>query len=751
MRAYNARVNPNRATALVLAMLALIASAVALVQRGPSPLPATADASRFSAARAVGVLREILPDDVPHPVGTPAHDAVRDRIASHLRALGYPVSMQQTFACNAHATCAPVTNIMARLPGDARADTLAVVAHYDSVAAGPGASDDGIGVATVLETARALRGQAFRNSVLFLITDAEEAGLLGAEAFVADRTLSRGVAAAINVDNRGTSGRSYLFETSPHNRWLIQTVARALPRPQTTSLYYNIYELLPNDTDLSVFKRAGLAGINFACIGNVQRYHTPLDNLGHVSPSTVQDHGDHVLAMVRALAGSDLRQATDDDAVFFDLFSLGIVWWPQRWTLWLAGGALLLLFIAAAVRMRDKETTPSGITAGVVSFFLAVIAAAVLGGAAAWLASLRAAVTWAAQPGPVIAAMWLIGVATAMVCARPFYARAGFDGLFIGHGLCWAAIGIAAAIMLPGGSYLAVLPAIAFALCTTLRATTSFDPAWAAIATSAVAAILWFPIVLPFYNIMGRQTLGVTAAIVAIISTTFTPLAAGAGWMRRSTAAAMGVTAAACVAMQLIIPAITPESPRRLNVRYVADGETSRWDVDAVPPALRSVAAFAGTDRAVTPWLEKLPGTYTTPAPHLPLAPPEVRIASDDRSAGRKIVLEVRSTRGANAVALIFRAPSLIGLRIDGVVPPPRPPKFVQRLASGWHAVNVIGAPQASIEITLRTNEPIDAIVADRSNTMPGEAAALIHARDASPGVESGDGDGVIVRRHLRL
>ncbi|HZS12689.1 MAG TPA: hypothetical protein VFA38_10595, partial [Nitrospirales bacterium] len=466
---------------------------------------------------------------------------------------------------------------------------------------------------------------------------------------------------------------------------------------------------------------------------------------------TVQDHGDHLMATIHALANSDLRQTTDDDAVFFDFFSLGIVWWPEGWTRWMAGGALILLFIAAAIRIRDGETTPAGITAGVVSFFLAVIAAAVVGAGAAWLATLRGPAMWAAQPGPVIAAMWLIGMATAMVCARAFYARAGFDGLFIGHGLCWSAIGIGTTIMLPGGSYLAVVPGMAFALSTTLRATTNFDAAWAALGTSAVTGALWFPIVLPLYDIMGRQTLGVTAVVLAVISTTFTPLAAGAGWMRRSIVAAMGVTAAACVAMQLMIPAITRHSPRRLDIRYIADDESSRWDVDAAPASMRSVTAFEKTDRAATPWLATASGSYSATAPRLPLPPPEVRIVSDDRSAGRTMMLEVRSTRGANAVALIFHAPSLIGLRIDGVAPPQKPPRFVQRLGPGWHAVNVIGAQQALIEITLKKNEPIDAVVADRSSTLPGEAAALVRARDASLGVQSGDGDGVIVRRHVRL
>lgn len=745
-------VNPNRATALVLALLAVIAAVVAQVGRGPSPLPAATPDARFSAARAVATLREILPDDLPHPVGSAAHDAVRNRIGDTLRTLGYSVSYQQTLACNAYATCAPVVNIMARLAGDARADTLAVIAHYDSVAAGPGVSDDGIAVATILETARAVRGEHFRNSVLFLITDGEEGGLLGAEAFIADPALMRGVTAAINIDNRGTSGRSYLFETSANNRWLVRAVGRALPHPAASSLFPAIYELLPNDTDLSVFKRSGMAGINFACNSGVAFYHTPLDNLRHVTPSTVQDHGDHVLAMTRALANSDLRQTSDDNAVFFDLFSLAVVWWPQGWTRWMAMGALLLLLIAAAMRMREGGVSPGGITAGVISFFFSAVAAALAGGVAAWVTSLRTAgETWVAQPGPSIAAMWLIGIAVAIVCARSMYARAGFDGLFIGHGLCWATIGIGIATVLPGGSYLFVVPAIAFALCMTLRVTAHLGAAWMVMLTAAIAAILWFPVVLNLYDALGRLTLGVIAAVIAIISTAFTPVAAEAGWMRRSAVTAFAVTAAACIVMQLMIPAVTANWPRRLNVRYVLDDQSSRWEVDALTPALRSQMQFTKTDRATAPWTGASPNTYSAQAPHLPYAFPDVRIVSDEHIAGRKISLEVRSARGANAIALIFRAPSLSALRVDGITPPQRPAKFLRRLAPGWHAVNVIGAQQALVDITLRTDERIEAIVADRSGVLPPEAAPLVRARDASLAVRSGEGDVVIVRHRLSL
>ena len=48
-------------------------------------------------------------------------------------------------------------NVVARLEGTEQGPAVLLAAHYDSVAAGPGASDDGTGAATVLEIARALK------------------------------------------------------------------------------------------------------------------------------------------------------------------------------------------------------------------------------------------------------------------------------------------------------------------------------------------------------------------------------------------------------------------------------------------------------------------------------------------------------------------------------------------------------------------------------------------------------------------
>jgi hypothetical protein len=128
-----------------------------------------------------------------------------------------------------------------------------------------------------------------------------------------------------------------------------------------------------------------------------------------------------------------------------------------------------------------------------------------------------------------------------------------------------------------------------------------------------------------------------------------------------------------------------------------------------------------------------------------------VRIVSDDRSAGRRLTLQLRTTRGAETMSLVFRAREFAAIRVNGVAPPPQPSKIARGLAPGWRLVTVRGVPQAIVEIQLRRNEPIDVMVSDRSFALPPEAVPLARARDAAPAVPSNYGDGIRVRRKMRL
>ena len=188
---------------------------------------------------------------------------------------------------------------------------MLLAAHYDSVPAGPGAGDDGVGVASVLEIARVLKQQpARRHPIILLIDEGEEAGLLGARLFVSRSTPRRStIKAAVNLDARGDSGPSLMFETGPATDWALRMFAAAATRPMSNSIYYFVYKLLPNDTDFTVFKAAGYEGLNFALIGDVERYHTPQDRFENLDLGSLQHQGQNALSMVQALAAADLGRA----------------------------------------------------------------------------------------------------------------------------------------------------------------------------------------------------------------------------------------------------------------------------------------------------------------------------------------------------------------------------------------------------------------------------------------------------------
>ena len=123
----------------------------------PAPLGPGAPPEVFSADRAFATLERVLEGGAPHPSGSPAHAQVLDAIRAECAALGLPVELQRTLVPG-HGRVAVVRNLLVRIDGTGPASEPAVmlVAHTDSVRAGPGAADDGAGVAALLETARAL-------------------------------------------------------------------------------------------------------------------------------------------------------------------------------------------------------------------------------------------------------------------------------------------------------------------------------------------------------------------------------------------------------------------------------------------------------------------------------------------------------------------------------------------------------------------------------------------------------------------
>jgi hypothetical protein len=281
-------------------------------QSRPQGLRLDAPAAQFSAARADAVLGRILDQQRPHPAGSVENQAVRTRILKELAALGVPARVQSRMSCYGEGrwgaiSCGTVNNIIASVaPGEGK--EIVLMAHGDSVAAGPGAGDDTSGVATILETIRALkaRGLPQGHPIVALFSDGEENGLLGAAAYLRDPQTRERTGAVINMESRGNQGPSFLFQTGAGDARLIDLYANAVPRYAASSLYAEIYKYLPNDTDMTPFLAAGITGYNFAFIGNAAQYHTPLDRRENIDPRTLQQHGDNLLGLTDALSRADL-------------------------------------------------------------------------------------------------------------------------------------------------------------------------------------------------------------------------------------------------------------------------------------------------------------------------------------------------------------------------------------------------------------------------------------------------------------
>src|SRR5262249_37526790 len=335
---------------------------------------------------------------------------------------------------------------------------------------------------------------------------------------VAAAARSADAAFIVTPGARGTTGTPYLFETSREQRWLIPIVARALPHPVTTSLFATIYDQLPNDTDLTVFKRAERAGINFAYIGGGTQYHTPLDNFANVDPGSVQRRGDQALAMVRAFAAANLGEATAGRAVWFDVFAAFIVWWPAAWSFAMIALGFALAAVAILCSRRAGRLTLGGTALGVASFVGTFVVAALLGVVLARLFGLQPrAALFVPYPAPRVGAAWFLGLGAAVAVAGAVRRRASFDAVFVGHALSWNGAALALALALPGAAYLAIVPGLVMATLAAVRTRWALSDVAVSTGALVAAAIAFLPFALLGYESLGDAGLTIAAVMLALI------------------------------------------------------------------------------------------------------------------------------------------------------------------------------------------------------------------------------------------
>jgi hypothetical protein len=755
---------PRRFRIRSLAALGLaIAAGLGAFLRTRPPRPAEADAApdRFSAIRAHAVLARILGGGLPHPEGSREAENMRERIIVEFRALGDTVETRRDFACGRNGACGDVVNLVVRRPGSPGRKAILFTAHSDSVAAGPGASDDASGVAALLEVARALSRSPTRRPLVFLIDDGEEQGLLGAEAFAAAADLRRDFLGDINVEARGTTGASILFETSENNAWLARLFG-ALPHPYASSLFYFVYKTLPNDTDLTVLRAHGAQGVNLGCIGGVTRYHTPRDDLAHADPATLQHHGDNALALARALDSLPGDDTPRGDAVFFDIFGALVARWPEGATVPAASVAALILVVGVLRRFRMGSLTRTGVTIGLAIFPAALAAGAVAAEASAAILRRAGALPagWVAHPFPAAASVWAAALAAAIGAGGWLARRADARNAEAGVAAVWAAVALVLAAKAPGTSYLFLIPALLFAAAVLVGTGDSERAGWAAEAFRAGGAIasgfFLIPVAAVLLDAIGFRGVFAIGALLGIVTTAFSAdLARVTSGNRRRIWGTIAAAAVVAFLTALRVAPFTRDSPQRVSILLAEDSDTgsARWivetDADTLPPALRRAAAFR-----LEPEFPWFPGdqALSTRASAPPLASPALNVREDVVADGtRRIKGTLVSPRGAPLIRIAFPPGSrFLGITIGGRPLAPVPETWVRR-AGGWRSYRVVTlrAEGIPVEITARPG-PLAFVLADRSGELPESAHDLVAAR---PGwaVPSQSGDGTIVVRRVKI
>ena len=351
------------------------------VMAPPAVKQEDAAADEFSAQRAFRHVQHIA--QRPYPVGTDEHANVHRYLLKQLRNLGLSPQTDTLTAIRASGlTAASISNIQAKLEGSQSGRTIVLMAHYDSAFYSKGAADDAAGVAAILEVIRAMQaGGQPKHDVLVLFTDGEELGLLGANHFIKTYPQRDNIELVINLEARGTSGRSFMFETNRKNNNLISLFAQSGGHPAANSLTYSIYKKLPNSTDFSVIKPYGIQGLNYAFIDNLINYHTLQDSPENLSLRSLQHQGEQVLSSVRQMANtaSTVKINGEHDAIYFNGPFSNIWYYPAKISpfLTLLAGLLLMISFVKVRHTTDGRWTIKGISAILLWITIALIGAGI--------------------------------------------------------------------------------------------------------------------------------------------------------------------------------------------------------------------------------------------------------------------------------------------------------------------------------------------------------------------------------------
>jgi hypothetical protein len=524
---------------------------------------------------------------------------------------------------------------------------------------------------------------------------------------------------------------------------------------------------MPNNTDLSVFKGAGLAGMNFAFIKGVPHYHARGDSVEALDERSLQHHGSNALALARHFGNLDLRAAATGDAVYFDVLGLFLVHYPAAWALPLAALAALAFAGVSAVGLRRRRLTLKGVGFGALALLLS-------GGCAygvVWLAwrALRAFYAgyssmpqWPKYGGELYLVSFVaLTLAATSALYILFRGRANAESLTAGALVWWVVLSLASSLYLPGGSYLFVWPLL-FSLLGLLLLVGSKGGEGGAAATlypavfAAPGLVLFGPLVYLVFVSLGPGAAAALMALVVLVLGLLAPHLSLLGGPRRwALPGALAAAGVAVIALSVLTAGFDKRRPRSNHLFYGSDASTGRnvWaSFDDRPDAWTGRVIPAGSGRASLNDFFHSTGSVKylqSDAPSAGLVAPEVAVLEDRTENGmRRLRLRVTSARRAESLYLQLNseaelyAASVNGKRVDYPVP--------LRVGEGkrW-AVRYHALPRQGVELSLdvKAPGPLKVSLFDQSYGLPEITGAPLRPRpdDMMPAPNAAYSDATLV------
>src|SRR5215212_708619 len=704
---------------VVALALGALAAVSLLALEPPDPLPASAPASEFSAERAFSHVEQIA--ERPHPVGSPANAEVRNYLVGQLEDLGLRPTVQQATSARTKegtASIARVQNIHAQIPGSSPTGHVLLVAHYDSVPRGLGAADDGAGVAAILEIVRAIiSGSQPRNDIDIVFTDAEEPWLLGAQAFVRDERLDPRRSVVLNLEARGTSGPALMFQSSSDNASVIPALA-SVQRPITSSGWEACYQLLPGDTDFTVFRNAGFAGMNFAFFDRSARYHTPEDSPANLDHASLQHMGSAVLATARHFAGQDLGAPRGGSLTYFTVPG-ELVHYPQGLAVPLAVLAAVV-FAATLLYARRHNVQARGVGWAAASFLALLVVTMALGIGTWQMLRLLNPGYGSFHTGDTYRPEWyaagLLALTAALTVAwyLMMRRRRAPEELILATWAWFVVLAILTAAFVPWAAYLFTwTPLVGSLFLAAALRWGGEEPTWRYLALSA-AAVPAVALLVPLVDLLLSIGLAFASGpmfMAVLVLVTVLPvmdlLALRRAWL---VPVAIAVVGLALITAGLRIDTFDDEHPRQTRLVYALDADQEQaWWLSADPDPAPWTDRYVDTERVQdddlfpdSPSLSLSSRYYSGPASVARIEPPDVTVRRSERNdETRELRLRITPAEASRlALYADTRSHTVTAATVDGINVEEVPGQREDTDPSRWGFV-FHGVPPEGIEVTL--------------------------------------------------